>query len=458
MKGKHNLIQLCLLWAAVLLPFTSHAQPVTKIAAGSDFTLFLLGDGSLWGMGDNEFGQLRDGNAENILMPKLVLDGGVTAIAGGADYSLFLMSGSSLWGLGQNDAGQLGDGTTTDQHTPEMIVSSGVTAIAAGEGHSLFIKKHGSPGINQTIELWAMGENFYGQLGDGTTIGRTSPVRIESANPSTGGAIVIAIAVGDQHSLFLKNDGSLWAMGGNSYGQLGDGTTSNAVSPEQIVASGVTAVAAGSSHSLFLKSDGSLWAMGFNQHGQLGDGYYNDIYHPEQIVASGVTAIAAREDHSLFLKSDGSLWAMGENFYGQLGDGTVGTFPHYGVNVPEQIVASGVTAIAAGYTFSLFLKSDGTLWAMGGNFDGQFGSSSSPASYSITYYSPVLVNPYPPPLGITTVSGQPVVVYPLAGTNYELQMTTNLSSPNWVAAPGGTPAIAVQFTNTVPGGAFFRLR
>ena len=111
---------------------------------------------------------------------------------------------------------------------------------------------------------------------------------------------------------------------------------------EQVVASNVTVIAAGINHSLFLKSDGSLWAMGANWGGQLGDGTYAKTNRPEQIVASGVTTIAAR-DHSLFLKNDGSLWVMGNNQYGQLGDGTTNNS-----NLPKQIVASGVTAIAAG--------------------------------------------------------------------------------------------------------------
>src|SRR5665213_2305530 len=110
----------------------------------------------------------------------------------------------------------------------------------------------------------------------------------------------------------------------------------------------VTQIAAGRWHSLFLKSDGSLWAMGYNLFGQLGDGTTNIIINqPEQIVASNVTAIAAGDEHSLFLKSDGSLWAMGDNTDGELGDGTYVTYnpyvPYLGTNQPEQIVASNVT-------------------------------------------------------------------------------------------------------------------
>jgi alpha-tubulin suppressor-like RCC1 family protein len=200
-----------------------------------------------------------------------------------------------------------------------------------------------------------------------------------------------------EHSLFLKSDGSLWAMGSNVYGDLGDGTDYNETNrPEQIVAEGVTAIAAGLDGSFFIKSDGSLWAMGLNEYGELGDGTFgngqlNDVNQPEQIVASGVKAIAAGAYHSLFLKSDGSLWAMGRNDMGQLlksdgslwamgandsgqlGDGTYSTNYPNGIDRPEQIVGDGVVAIAAGRGHSLFLKSGGSLWAMGSNFYGQLG-------------------------------------------------------------------------------------
>jgi hypothetical protein len=123
-------------------------------------------------------------------------------------------------------------------------------------------------------------------------------------------------------------------MGNNYYGELGDGTDNDCTNrPEQIVASGVKAIAAGSWHSLFLKSDGSLWAMGDNYYGDLGDGTNNRTNRPEQVVAGGVTAISAGFDHSMFLKSDGSLWTMGYNYYGELGDGTFNN-----TNRPEQII------------------------------------------------------------------------------------------------------------------------
>ena len=267
-----------------------------------------------------------------------------------------------------------------------------VTNIALGScaDHCLFNKSDGS--------LWAMGDNSSGQLGDGTAFDSVNqPEKIVASG-------VTAIAVGGYYSLFLKSDGSLWAMGDNSCGQLGDGLNNHYYSsqPEQIVASGVTAIAAGGYHSLFLKSDGSLWAMGWSGHGQLGDGTIGDpinpeystpeyVYtnQPEQIVASGVIAIAAGGYHSLFIKSDGSLWGMGYNGYGQLGNG----IPSDGINQPEQIVTSGVTVIAAGWDHSLFLKSDGSLWAMGGNYVGQLGDGFG--DYEFPYPEQIFPAPQP---------------------------------------------------------------
>src|SRR6267378_4028442 len=150
---------------------------------------------------------------------------------------------------------------------------------------------------------------------------------------------VTNIAAGFVHSLFIKSDGSLWAMGNDYYGELGDGgafgTTTNR--PEQIVASNVVTVAAGGLQSLFIKSGGSLWAMGNNINGQLGDGTSGGFTNkPEQIVSSNVVAVASGAVHSLFLKSNGSLWAMGNNQGGQLGDGTTNN-----TSTPKEIVPSG---------------------------------------------------------------------------------------------------------------------
>jgi hypothetical protein len=209
------------------------------------------------------------------------------------------------------------------------------------------------------------------------------------------------------------------------------------------VASNVTAIAAGEFHSLFLKSDGSLWAMGYNHDGELGDSTYNNTNRPEQIVASNVTAIAAGGQHSLFLKNDGSLWVMGANLSGQLGDGT-----YDNTNRPELIVASNVTVIAGGGVQSLFVKSDGSLWAMGLNRDGELGGT-----YDFTNQPALVVVPIP----YNQINGQPLSggamklsFAGIAGTNYALEKTVSLSPPNWIPQqtnPAGAAGLLI-FTNT----------
>jgi alpha-tubulin suppressor-like RCC1 family protein len=442
MKTEWNLVRIWLVFCTMLQALTSGAQTVTKISAEWEHSLFLKSNGSLWATGYNYFGQLGDGTYGGTYamtnFPEQIVASNVTAIAAGYDHSLFLKSDGSLWAMGDNQDGELGDNTTDsgnyNTNRPERIVASGVTAVAAGQYFSLFLKSNGS--------LWGMGLNQYGQLGNGTYNTATSPVQILAGN-------VTAIAAGWYHSLFLKSDGSLWAMGFNHYGQLGDGTYNNTNAPEMIVASNVTAIAGGYWHSLFLKNDGSLWAMGENGNGQLGDGTGYNTNRPEMILSSNVTAIAAGYEHSLFLKSDGSLWAMGFNYYGQLGDGTFSFTRPYGAFAPEQILSSNVTAIAAGQYHSLLLKSDGSLWGMGYDSDGELGAITpynvswgfSGTSFPIqivagsSQYNQVSVK-------LLSVTNALLSFMGNAGENYALDRASKLSPANWIP----------QLTNTAGSG------
>jgi alpha-tubulin suppressor-like RCC1 family protein len=402
---------------------------VTNIAEGcmADHSLFIKSDGSLWGMGNNNEGELGDGTSgvlnwayRSIYSPQEILTNGVTAVAAGGMHSLILKSDGSLWATGYNESGQLGDSTITGTNRPDEIISSGVTAIAAGEDHSLFLKSDGS--------LWAMGFNADGQLGDGTYDDTNQPQEIVVSG-------VTAIAAGSVHSLFLKSDGSLWAMGCNEYGQLGDGTFNSTNQPEEIVTSNVIAIAAGgnydgSGHSLFIKSDGSLWAMGSNYEGQLGDGTTNSGNYvtnlPEEIVTSNVVAIAAGAWFSLFLKSDGSLWAMGNNADRQLGDGAFTSSLQ-----PVEIVDSNVVAIAAGADHSLFLKSDGSLWGMGDDGAGELGDGFSlvQAPYP---GRPERIVPLPEPMLEQTIFSNSNLQFTATcpfGGNFYLLAGANLSQP-----------------------------
>lgn len=263
------------------------------------------------------------------------------------------------WAWGLNDSGQLGDGTTNNFRALPVRVGSltGVIRIEGGEQHSLALRADGT--------VWAWGQNGFGQLGDGTTTGRSTPTQV------TGLTNVTAIAGDYYHSLALRSDGTAWAWGYNDEGQLGDGTTTNRLLPVQV--SGLTdvmAIAGGYHHSLALRSDGTVWAWGENFYGQLGDGTTTNRLLPVQVSGlTGVTAISEGAWHSLALLSDGTVRSWGYNNYGQLGDGT--TTKRL---VPVQVSGlTSVTAIVGGGGHSLALGSDGTAWAWGHNDLGQLG-------------------------------------------------------------------------------------
>jgi alpha-tubulin suppressor-like RCC1 family protein len=183
---------------------------------------------------------------------------------------------------------------------------SGVIAVVAGSNHSLALKSDG------TVLAW--GSNASGQLGDGTAVSRSSPIQVNGLGPGSG---VVAIAAGMDHSLALKSDGTVLAWGGNSSGQLGDGTTSPRPSPVQVSglgpASSVISIAVGlGSHSLALKSDGSVVAWGANSSGQVGDGTTTTRVIPVQVSGlgsgSGVVGITAGGSDSFARRSNGQSW------------------------------------------------------------------------------------------------------------------------------------------------------
>ena len=286
------------------------------------------------------------------------------SISAGTFYSVFRCSSGSAMSCGWNLQGQLGNGTNTTQPTPVAVINlTGITKVSAGGNHSLFLKNDGT--------AWACGYNNMQQLGDGTTANKNVPTQ------AIGLSGIIEISAGQYHSLFLKNDGTVWACGQNSNGQLGIGSTANNYVTVQVPGlTGIIAVSSGFSHSLFLKNDGTVWACGSNLFGELGIGGTNvaNKTSPTQVVGlTNVIAISAGKSntcHSLFLKSDGTVWACGRNGNGQLGDGT--TTNRF---APVQVQnLTNITQVKAGAIHSLFLKADGTVWGCGANQFGQLGT------------------------------------------------------------------------------------
>ncbi|HEV8131747.1 MAG TPA: hypothetical protein VGQ81_10875 [Acidobacteriota bacterium] len=363
------------------------ASGVIAIAAGDAHTLALKRDGSVVAFGTNANGQLGDGTTTQRTTPVQVNGLGpgaeVISITGGGGYSLAAKSDGTVLAWGRNPNGQLGDGTTTQRNTPVQVSGlgsgSGVIAVSAGNGHTLALKSNG------TVLAW--GRNPNAQIGDGTTIQRTTPVQVSGLGPGSG---VIAIAAGEAHNLALKSTTAL-SWGNNANGQLGDGTTSISSTPLEVidpssppgVLRGVVAVATSSAsfHSLALKSDGAVLAWGNNANGQLGDGNIDAKLEPVPIAGiGGIVATGGGLQFSLALRVDGSVLAWGANGNAQLGDGTtngrIAPLPVLDPSSPSGIL-SGAVAIAVGTTYGVALKSDGTVLCWGGNATGQLGDGTT---------------------------------------------------------------------------------
>ena len=245
--------------------------------------------------------------------------GNVTAVAAGFELSLALRSDGTVWSWGWNYYGQLGDGLTssviTGNETPAPVRNlNGVSAIAAGglleEVHGVALKMDGT--------VWAWGSNTSGQLGDASNINRLEPVSV------TGLSGVTAIAAGERHTLALKNDGTVWAWGSNLLGQLGDGTTTSRSRPVQVLLPvKIVKISAGANYNVALATDGALWAWGDNSQGQLGTVAGALSATPVAVgLTTQVIGIAAGVDQTVVELADGSVLAWGGNEYGQLGDGT----------------------------------------------------------------------------------------------------------------------------------------
>ena len=317
---------------------------VVQVAAGWA-TLFGHGlevrtDGTVWAWGDNRAGELGDGTTTDRLAPVQATGlTGVTQVAGGCDHSLALRSDGTVWAWGNNSAGQLGRGTVTGVEATAAPVSglAGVTKISAGCGFSLALRSDGT--------VWAWGSNSAGQLGIGSTASSAVPVKITGVSQVTG------IAAGwDSAVAVVAGGASVWAWGGNDAGQLGDGTLAGRTTPVRVTQIGtvhIAGVGVGFKYAAILGTDGSVWAWGADTRGQLGNApVATPVTRPVHTIGagSGITQIAVGANHMVALKSDGTVLAWGDNTNGELGNGTTTS-----VTGPVQVTGlTGATQVAAG--------------------------------------------------------------------------------------------------------------
>ena len=284
------------------------------------------------------------------------------AVSAGANHTLAIKADGTLWAWGSNSNGQLGneDGANAAKRVPTPIgAATNWTSISAGNDHSLAIRADGT--------LWAWGANASGQLGDSTSIdNKNAPIQIGRVT------VWASVSAGDKYSLAIQDDGTLWAWGKNDFGQLGNGGIVAKTPIKVGEGTNWASVSAGGSHTLAIKADGTLWAWGANTYGQLGDRTNTHRNEPILIDASiNWASVSAGTLHSLAIKANGTLWAWGQGTDDRLGNGGVAT------NTPTQVgIDTNWTSVSAGDKHGFARKADGTFWAWGLNSFGQLGDES----------------------------------------------------------------------------------
>ena len=345
--------------------------------------VFASGDHSMsqqvWGgffiCGKNDVGQCAQSSALSYNFMSNI-GSYVRGASGFGDHSLIIGGNGQVWACGNNVSGQLGGGSTGGSTSVLTLVTakwpvSHIVGLSTGTFTTHAVKSEGS--------LYGWGYNSNGQVGDGGTSIQTAAVPVSLSN-------VLKTASGQigYHTLALTWDGSVYAWGSNSQGQLGNGAISSSATSSPAIVSGVFSmrdIAAGGAHSLAIDNTGSVYAWGDDSSGQVGDDAIFDnfeanprvVYESTGLALTNVIAIAAGHEHSLALRADGTVWSWGNNFNGQLGNGGFVSQAR-AVQVPG---LTNITAIGAGYLSSYAIKADGQVMGWGDNGYGQLGNGNT---------------------------------------------------------------------------------
>ncbi len=355
------------------------SNKTTAVALGYSHSIALATDGTVYSWGNNDHGRLGDNTDTDRDTPVKVLKGAysgttylgddsgnkITAVALGGGHSVALVADGTMYSWGYNYRGQLGDNSTTDSHIPIKVLkgaysegttylgdnsSNKIIAVALGYFHSIALTEDG------TVYSW--GYNWYGQLGDNSTTNSSIPVKVLKGAYSEGTTYlgdnssnkIIAVALGERHSIALAEDGTVYSWGRNEYGQLGDNTNTQRNAPVKVLkgaysegttylgdnsSNKIIAVALGGYHSIALAADGTMYSWGYNDHGQLGNNSTTNSSIPVKVLkgaysegttylgdnsSNKIIAVALGKYHSIALATDGTVYSWGSNISGQLGD------------------------------------------------------------------------------------------------------------------------------------------
>ena len=368
--------------------FSDNSIVISQIACGLNHTMFLTTDGNVYGVGYNHQYQLGYSNTSDQLTPRYLSwfrEGGnnitISQIACGDSHTMFLTNDGNVYGVGKNIEYQLGYSiTTAEQSTPRYLSwfreggnNITISQIACGYNYTMFLTDNG--------DVYGVGSNGYYQLGYSNSTSNQSTPRHLSWFREGGNNITISqIACGGDHTMFLTNDGNIYGVGYNSQYSLGYSNTSDQSTPRYLswFREGgnnitISQIACGQNHTMFLTNDGNVYGVGSNFNYQLG--YSNSrasqltprylSWFREGGNNITISQIACGGDHTMFLTDDSNIYGVGYNFRYQLGYNNTSyqSTPRHLNWFREDGNNIIISKIACGYNHTMFLSGEN-------NYDG----------------------------------------------------------------------------------------
>jgi len=386
-----------LIWLVTLgFAWFARGADVISVWGGARGTIVLKSDGTVWTWGLNGAGKLGigDTNLVHVEVPVEVHGAGntgylnsVKAIMGCETHNVALKSDGTVWSWGMNVFGQLGNGGTNEAWSPVQ------TGLGATPPLTSIVKLGGRPYFTLAVKsdgtVWAWGMNRYGQVGNGSVNPLSGPqvtVPVLVSNSLPGGPInnPLQVTCGYQFGAALATNGTVWTWGSGSHGELGQGASSStSYYPAPAPAlTNIIGISGGWFHILAMKSDGTVWAWGNNSNGELGDGTTVNRWNAVQVLnATNIVAVSGGDSHSSALASNGTIWKWGRNDVGELGNGTTNATAN---PIPARIdtdtfgnAFTNIVMMAARDYHNIAVKADGSVWMWGANDQGQCGNGTT---------------------------------------------------------------------------------
>ena len=323
---------------------------VASVSAGGGSVCAVKTNGELYCWGRNNYGQVGNGITGNVSSPTKILTDitSVTVSNGGA---CAIKTDGKLFCFGQNGKGQVGNGTLVNVRTPQVVLEN-VLNVKMGSNNTCALKTNG--------ELYCFGNNDYGQIGNNSTQVQKTPTLYKTSikDYTVGVAFICALTTG----------GDVYCSGSNESGQVGNGSQDNQLTPAYII-SGFSSISSGSSHTCGLNNN-NLYCWGHNYYGQIGTGTGEHQFTPIQIM-TGISKVITGVRNTCVLKASGEAECWGNNDYGQIGNGTMSI-----QRSPTQMLTS-VSNSSIGEGHACAVKTNGDLFCFGANDYGQIGNGTT---------------------------------------------------------------------------------